>query len=64
MKHPAWCLIDTNNQRFRCVRCGETMPLPLPMPVDAACKLAEAFSLMHRDCKDQPKPAQEATTTP
>lgn len=36
---------------FECLHCGATLPLSMPLAVDAFCGAADAFLVQHRDCK-------------
>jgi hypothetical protein len=48
-----WVVCDSNDQTFKCLRCGKSHPMgPYPKPVTQFAKEAEAFSVLHELCKE------------
>jgi hypothetical protein len=53
----AWIVVDGDGagQVGRCLRCGDTLKLKLPMHLSAVALYMEAFVEEHRYCKELPK---------
>lgn len=48
-----WCVVDYKVQPpvLKCLRCGETAPLPLPAELRKVVARLDGFTITHKLCK-------------
>lgn len=45
-----WCVVDTKDQKSKCLRCGTEEPIDFPMTVTEMVESTKAFLDEHADC--------------
>ena len=55
MRSGEWIVACNGGEQAKCLRCGETLSLKLPVRVEIWCAAMKAFCKVHKRCVERPK---------